>query len=82
MLDNMQAREKMSAVNGGMKRWEATQTARELERWLTYKHDGDRIPVPADEWSRVYSQIEWAFHCPALRESATLKQVLKNLQKN
>lgn len=81
LLENMQAVEKMSAVSVGGKRWEARQTARELERWLGYKTDGDKIPLDANEWSRVYSQIEWAHHCPALRESPTLKMVLENLQK-
>lgn len=82
LLENMQTLEKISAVSVGGRRWGARDTARELERWLTYRHDGDKIPLDADEWSRVYAQIEWAFHCPALRGSQTLKQVLKNLQKS
>ena len=82
LLKNMQAVEKISAVSVGGRRWSAHDTARELERWLTYRHDGDKIPLDADEWSRVYSQIEWAYHCPALRDSRTLGQVLKYLQKN
>lgn len=82
LLENMQAVEKISAISVGGRRWSAHDTARELERWLSYRHDGDKIPLDADEWSRVYSQIEWAYHSPALRDSPTLKMVLENLQKN
>lgn len=81
LLENMQTLEKISAVSVGGRRWSARDTARELERWLTYRHDGDKIPLDADEWSRVYSRIEWVYHCPALRKSWTLGQVLKYLQK-
>ena len=82
LLENMQPVEKISAICVGGRRWSAHDTARELERWLTYRHDGDKITLDADEWSRVYSQLEWAYHFPALRDSPTLKMVLENLQKN
>ena len=82
LLENMQAVEKISAISVGARRWSAHATARELERWLSYRHDGDKIPLDADEWSRVYSQIEWAHHSPALQDSPTLKMVPENLQKN